>query len=219
MATSLDQTVGVVITSRVHERHAAEFEAGLHEAVRTASQQPGWISAEVLRRSLTATQQHRLPVRPPPDLLARLRELGRSPGTPRTGRITHRGHDRHQLTGMAARFDLPAPTAPTARWRMALLTWVGIWPLVTPRAAAPSSTTCTTPPRSPHGPHRLRSRHDHDLPRDPAPHTHRPPAAVIVASTDHPPAPTAEALRDDGWLHPSPSSSPAGTAEAAHIKA
>src|ERR1043165_2046472 len=37
---------------------------------------------------------------------------------------------RLELTGMEAWFDLPRGRPPPARWRMAVLTWLGIWPLV-----------------------------------------------------------------------------------------
>ena len=42
---------------------------------------------------------------------------------------------RHELTGMEAWFDLPPGLPPPARFRIAILTLIGIWPLVSYRNA------------------------------------------------------------------------------------
>jgi antibiotic biosynthesis monooxygenase (ABM) superfamily enzyme len=124
--------IGVVVSARVQPARAAEFEEGLAELIRTAATQPGRISADVLRgtagaggrdyhvvyrfsdeaglRAWEASSERQA-------LLARLRPLFEEAG-------------RRELTGMEAWFDLPRGAPPPARWRMALLTWVGIWPLV-----------------------------------------------------------------------------------------
>jgi len=133
MTTGVDRTVGVVITRHVREHDAAGFEAGVRKAIRAASKQPGWISVEVLCQPLTATHReynivHRFSDEERSrawetsdarrELLARVDTLAADT-------------DRQELTGMEAWFALPAGAAPPARWRMALLTWVGIWPPVT----------------------------------------------------------------------------------------
>lgn len=51
------------------------------------------------------------------ELLARLEPLAVDAG-------------RHELTGLEAWFDLPAAGPTPSRHRMAILTWLGIWPLV-----------------------------------------------------------------------------------------
>ncbi len=133
MNTSLDQTVAVVITRRVHEHHAAQFEAVLREAISTASRQPGWTSAEVLCRPLTAThREYNIVYRFNDDERSRAWETSdaRRKLPARVDALAVDA-DRQELTGMEAWFALPAGAAPPARWRMALLTSVGIWPLVT----------------------------------------------------------------------------------------
>lgn len=129
---ALGRTVGMVVTRRVPDRHVAAFEDGLRELIAAAARQPGHISAEVLRggsgpagrvyhviyrfadeRSLRAW--HATPIRR--ELAARIAPLGEHAG-------------RRRLTGLEAWFDLPADVRPPSRQRMALLTWLVIWPLV-----------------------------------------------------------------------------------------
>ena len=124
--------IGVVVSCRVQPAHAAAFEEGLVELVRAAAGQPGRVSADVLRgatgpggreyhvvyrfadeaslRAWEASAERRA-------LLARIAPLFEEAG-------------RRELTGLEAWFDLPRGQPPPARWRMALLTWFGIWPLV-----------------------------------------------------------------------------------------
>jgi antibiotic biosynthesis monooxygenase (ABM) superfamily enzyme len=104
MNTSLDQTVGVVITRRVHEHHAAQFEADLREAISTASRQPGWTSAEVLCRPLTAThREYNIPYRFSDDERSRARETSdaRRELLARVDALAA-DTDRQELTGMEA---------------------------------------------------------------------------------------------------------------------
>jgi uncharacterized protein len=123
------QAAGAVITLNVRAAHVAEFERGLRDLIAAAAGHPGHLHAEVLsgnaapgwqryhvvyrfadRASLDAweasTDRHRLVAR-----LDRLAVEGR----------------RLPLTGLEAWFPIPGPAAPP-RIRMALLTWLGIWP-------------------------------------------------------------------------------------------
>jgi antibiotic biosynthesis monooxygenase (ABM) superfamily enzyme len=128
----LGESVGVVVTRRVPPSEWAAFEAGLRELVRVASRQPGHLSAEVLRgpagpggreyhivyrfadeaslRAWDASPERRT-------LLSRIEPLAADAG-------------RRELTGLEAWFDLPPGLPPPSRHRMAILTWLGIWPLV-----------------------------------------------------------------------------------------
>jgi antibiotic biosynthesis monooxygenase (ABM) superfamily enzyme len=124
--------IGVVVSCRVPPAQAAEFEKGVTDLMRAAAMQPGRLSADVLRgtagprgrdyhvvyrfadeaslRAWESSAERQA-------LLARIKPLFEEAG-------------RRELTGMEAWFDLPAERPPPARWRMALLTWLGIWPLV-----------------------------------------------------------------------------------------
>jgi antibiotic biosynthesis monooxygenase (ABM) superfamily enzyme len=124
--------IGVVVSARVQAARAAEFEEGLADLMRAAAARPGRISADVLRgtvgpggrdyhvvyrfadeaslRDWEASPERRA-------LLARIEPLFEEAG-------------RRELTGMEAWFDLPRGAPAPARWRMAVLTWLGIWPLV-----------------------------------------------------------------------------------------
>jgi antibiotic biosynthesis monooxygenase (ABM) superfamily enzyme len=126
------EAVGTVITRRVPSSDVAAFEAGLRELIDAASRQPGHLSTEVLRgtsapggrdyyvvyrfadeRSLRAWEVR--PIRR--ELVARIDPLGEHAG-------------RRELTGLEAWFDLPPAGPQPSRQRMALLTWLAIWPIV-----------------------------------------------------------------------------------------
>jgi antibiotic biosynthesis monooxygenase (ABM) superfamily enzyme len=125
-------SVAVVLTRSVRHERAEMFESGLRELISAATTQPGQLDAEVLRGARIDGSQdyhivYRFADRPSlqsweatPErktLVARLDALATDAG-------------RHELTGMEAWFDLPAHPSPP-RVKMALLTWLGIWPLVT----------------------------------------------------------------------------------------
>jgi hypothetical protein len=127
-----DRSIGVVVSCRVQPGQAAAFEDGVRELIRVAARQPGRVAAEVLRGMAGAGGQEYHVVYRFADaaalqawetsaerraLLARIAPLFQQTG-------------RRALTGMEAWFDLPGGRPPPARWRMALLTWLGIWPLV-----------------------------------------------------------------------------------------
>jgi antibiotic biosynthesis monooxygenase (ABM) superfamily enzyme len=126
------QAVAIVLTRRVRNEHARAFQAGLRELIKAAETQPGHLHAEVLRGGRLAGSQdyhivyrfkdeqslHAWEVTPQRNtLVARLNALATDAG-------------RQELTGLEAWFDLPAHLPPP-RAKMALLTWLGIWPLVT----------------------------------------------------------------------------------------
>jgi uncharacterized protein len=127
-----DRSIGVVVSCRVQPGKAAAFEEGVRELIRAAARQPGRIAAEVLRGTAGAGgQEYHIVYRfadaatleaweASPErraLLARIAPLFQQTG-------------RRALTGLEAWFDLPSGRPPPLRWRMALLTWLGIWPLV-----------------------------------------------------------------------------------------
>ena len=122
--------VSVVVNRRVRVADAPAFEAGLRVLIETASRQPGQLSAEVLLGPSIAdardyyviyrfADEHSLrswedsPTRH--ELLARLDTIAPD-------------RRRRELTGLPW-FDLPAEPPPS-RHRMAILTWIGIWPIV-----------------------------------------------------------------------------------------
>ena len=127
-----ENQIGVVVTRCVPQANVSQFEQGLRELVRAASSQPGHISAEILRGSVrpegrwyyivyrfssetnlraweNSRQRH--------SMVAFLDPLAIDAG-------------RHELTGVEAWFDLPPGLPPPARFRMTILTLIGIWPLV-----------------------------------------------------------------------------------------
>lgn len=126
------ESVGVVVTRRVPESSAGAFEAALRELMQVASRQRGHLAGEVLRgparlggrdyhivyrfadeaslRAWEVSPKRRA-------LLARIEPLAEDAG-------------RRELTGLEAWFDLPPGLPPPPRQRMAFLTWLGIWPLV-----------------------------------------------------------------------------------------
>lgn len=127
-----EQTVAVVLTRRVSTTHAAAFEAGLRELIAVAAAQPGQLHAEVLRGShLAGARDYHVVYRFADEPSLRAWEA-----TPLRNRLVaeldklaaYAG--RRELTGIEAWFDLPTDPAPP-RTKMALLTWIGIWPLVT----------------------------------------------------------------------------------------
>jgi antibiotic biosynthesis monooxygenase (ABM) superfamily enzyme len=132
METLTDATAGVIVTCRVPRARVPAFEAALRDILRAGAGQPGHVSAEVLRgapgaracdyhiiyrfadaASLAAWEAGETRR----SLLARLAPLMEEAG-------------RRSLSGLEAWFDLPQDGAPPSRHRMAAVTWLGIWPLV-----------------------------------------------------------------------------------------
>jgi antibiotic biosynthesis monooxygenase (ABM) superfamily enzyme len=131
MTTPRDESMAVVLSLNVPAANIAAFDAVLRELI-DAARLKGRISGEVLRgppgpsgrvyhviyrfadeqslRAWEASSERRA-------LAARAEALA--------ARAT-----RNQLTGMEAWFDIPSGVRAPSRHRMAALTWIGIWPLV-----------------------------------------------------------------------------------------
>lgn len=126
------QSVAVVLTRRVRPEHVPVFEAGLRELIGIAAGQPGHLDAEVLRGAGSGgSREYHVVYRFADE--ASLRAWEATPQRQKAvARVDRLAADagRRELTGMEAWFDLPGQTAPS-RAKMALLTWLGIWPLVT----------------------------------------------------------------------------------------
>jgi uncharacterized protein len=127
-----DIPVGIVVTRRVASADADAFECSLRALIEAASRRPERLSADVLRSPAGpgAIDYHIL-YRFADE--ARLRDWERSPE--RQTLLAQleplsRERGRRELTWLEAWFDLPEQAAPPARSRMAGLTWLAIWPLV-----------------------------------------------------------------------------------------
>jgi antibiotic biosynthesis monooxygenase (ABM) superfamily enzyme len=132
MTVSTDKAIGVVVTRRVPVTNIEAFEATLSELMQIASTQPGKIMGDVLRGAVRGGErEYYIAYRFTDE--ARLRDweasserlalVGRIDALCSSGR-------RHELTGLEAWFDLPPGQLPPLRYRMAFVTWLGIWPLV-----------------------------------------------------------------------------------------
>lgn len=125
-------SVTVVVSRHVPAANMAAFEAVMHELMQHAADHQGHISGEVFRgppgpggRDYHAVYRFTDPETlrawefsdDRQALLAKLEPLTT-------------GQSRRELTGLEAWFDLPGAAAPPPRNRMALLTWVALWPTV-----------------------------------------------------------------------------------------
>ena len=132
MTAAVDNTIGVVVTRRVPLANEAAFEALLRQLIQVASTQPGWVASDVLRGAVHNGEREYFIVYRFADE-ARLRAWDMSPErralVARIDPLTV-GERRRELTGLEAWFDLPPGQPPPSRHRMAVITWLGIWPLV-----------------------------------------------------------------------------------------
>ena len=132
MTALTDKAIGVVATRRVPAANVEAFETALRELKEIAAEQPGMIACDVLRGAVRGGERDYHVVYRFADE-ARLRAWDDSPErralVARIDALTLGGR-RHELTGLEAWFDLPPGQLPPSRHRMALLTWLGIWPLV-----------------------------------------------------------------------------------------
>lgn len=127
-----ERQIGVVVTRCVPLVNVSQFEDGLRELIRVASRQPGHISAEILRGAVQPVGRFYYIIyrfsneanlrawensAERKSLVALLEPLAVDAG-------------RHELTVMEAWFDLAPGLAPLPRFRMAVVTLIGIWPLV-----------------------------------------------------------------------------------------
>ena len=132
MTAFTDQAIGVVVSRRVLMANVAAFETALGELKQISSKQPGQIACDVLRGTVTrGARDYFIAYRFADEM--RLRAWESSPErrtlVERIDALTTGGR-RHELTGLEAWFDLPPGQLPPPRHRMALVTWLGIWPLV-----------------------------------------------------------------------------------------
>jgi antibiotic biosynthesis monooxygenase (ABM) superfamily enzyme len=131
MTALTDKTIGVVVTRRVPVAKVDAFEGALRELMQIAAKQPGQVAGDVLRGALRGGEREYFIVYRFADE-TRLRAWEASPErralVRRINPLTLGGR-HHELTGLEAWFDLPPGPSPPLH-RMAFVTWVGIWPLV-----------------------------------------------------------------------------------------
>lgn len=126
-----DESMAVVLSLEVPAGNIAAFDAALRELI-DAARRKGRISGEVLRGPPgPAGRVYHVVYRFADEQGLRAWEASseRQALAARAEALAA-GATRHQLTGMEAWFDIPDGARPPSRHRMAVLTWVGIWPLV-----------------------------------------------------------------------------------------
>jgi len=132
MTALTDKAIGVVVTRRVPVGNVEAFETAMRELMRIASKQPGQVAGDVLRGAVRGGEREYFIVYRFADE-TRLRAWEASPERRAlVGRIDPLtiGGRHHELTGLEAWFDLPPGQLPPPLHRMAFVTWLGIWPLV-----------------------------------------------------------------------------------------
>jgi antibiotic biosynthesis monooxygenase (ABM) superfamily enzyme len=130
--TLTGEAIGVVVMRRVPAANLEAFEAALRELKQIASEQPGQLGCDVLRGALRGGEREYFIAYRFSDE-ARLRAWDASPERRSiVGRIDPLtvGGRRREMTGLEAWFDLPPGQLPPPLHRMAFVTWLGIWPLV-----------------------------------------------------------------------------------------
>jgi antibiotic biosynthesis monooxygenase (ABM) superfamily enzyme len=132
LTTLTDKTIGVVATRRVPAANWEAFEIALRELRQIASKQPGQVACDVLRGAVRGSEREYFVVYRFADETS-LRAWDDSPErralVARVDALSIGGR-RRELTGLEAWFDLPPGQLPPPRHRMAFVTWLGIWPLV-----------------------------------------------------------------------------------------
>ena len=127
-----ESQIGVVVTRCVPQANVSRFEHGVRELVRAACSHTGHISADILRGSVRAEGRwYHIVYRFSSETNLRAWESSQQ----RRSMVEFLDSlaidaGRHELTGMEAWFDLPPGLPPPPRIRMAVLTLIGIWPLV-----------------------------------------------------------------------------------------
>jgi uncharacterized protein len=130
MATP-DEAVAVVLSLHVSSANIAAFDSVLRELI-DAARQKGRLSGEVLRGPPGPSGRvYHIIYRFADERGLRAWETSseRRALAARAEALT-RDATRRQLTGMEAWFDIPSGLPAPSRHRMAALTWIGIWPLV-----------------------------------------------------------------------------------------
>jgi uncharacterized protein len=126
-----DASMAVVLSLHVPPENVAAFDAVLRELI-DAARGKGRISGEVLRGPPgPAGHLYHVIYRFADEQSFRAWEASpeRRSLAARAEALTTRAA-RRQLTGMEAWFDIPSGASAPSRHRMAVLTWIGIWPLV-----------------------------------------------------------------------------------------
>ena len=127
-----ENQIGVAVTRCLPQANVSQFERGLCELVHVASSQPGHISAEILRGTVGPEGRwYYIVYRFSSETNLRAWEISRQrKSTVESLDPLAIDAGRQGLTGMEAWFDLHPSLAPPPRFRMAILTLIGIWPLV-----------------------------------------------------------------------------------------
>lgn len=130
-----DRSVAVVLSRQVAQDKVEAFEAVLHQLMALAGRAPGHVHGDVLRGPIGAgLRAYHVVYR-----FADAASLAVWEASPERARLVVQAEAlvsrpaRQELTGLEAWFDLPAgPGAPPPppRPKMALLTWLAAWPLV-----------------------------------------------------------------------------------------
>jgi uncharacterized protein len=131
MTALYDESMAVVLSLHVPSANIAAFDAVLRELI-DAARRKGRISGEVLRGPPGPSGRvYHVIYRFAEEQSLRAWETSseRRALAARAESLAERG-TRHQLTGMEAWFDIPSGAPAPSRHRMAVLTWIGIWPLV-----------------------------------------------------------------------------------------
>ena len=152
-----ENQIGVAVTRCLPQANVSQFERGLCELVHVASSQPGHISAEILRGTVGPEGRwYYIVYRFSSETSLRAWENSRQRQS-MVKSLDPLAIDagRHELTGMEAWFDLPPSLAPPPRFRMAILTLIGIWPLV----SVVVWLLAPTPDRAPFSPSHGREQH------------------------------------------------------------
>jgi antibiotic biosynthesis monooxygenase (ABM) superfamily enzyme len=131
MTAAPDEAVAVVLSLHVPSANITAFDSVLRELIGAARQQ-GRLSGEVLRSPPGPSGRvYHVIYRFADEQSLRAWEASSERRTlAARAEVLAVDATRRQLTGMEAWFDIPSGLPAPSRHRMAVLTWIGIWPLV-----------------------------------------------------------------------------------------
>jgi len=130
-----DSPVTVVISRRVKPGCEAKFEAFLAGVTTTCGQFPGYLGSSIFRPASADDPEYRVAFKF--DRLSNLRRWEsseeRQTWFAQAAELTDRPPDIQVLTGLETWFTLPgkATIVPPVRYKMALVTWMAVFPLIT----------------------------------------------------------------------------------------
>jgi antibiotic biosynthesis monooxygenase (ABM) superfamily enzyme len=126
-----DESMAVVLSLHVPAENITAFDAVLRELI-DAARRKGRISGEVLRGppGTSGRFYHVLYRFADEESLRAWETSSERRALAARAEALAAPAARSQLTGMEAWFDVPSGTRAPSRLRMAVLTWIGIWPLV-----------------------------------------------------------------------------------------